>query len=272
MIGTRSNVSVHLTERDLKIMGDLYRFRFLTFGQLKEKYFERRSKGTLSNRLSRLKFAGFVSRMPVGVLPGGGIDRSIGTLFRLTPKGITALRTAMPSEIYFSLSPVTVAALHHDTVLNSLLVWSERENPGAEIITEGGLRRKLGGTRSQVPDALIVDTTSGTRIAVELELTQKSESRYREIVLNYQLSKDYDHVLYVLGNAAIESKLKKVITGGGSISGAGPESFHPFAFAPLEKVLREKRFSPMALLGVGRSNVIPLASRIKKTENSGVIV
>ena len=87
MVHAHKKVVVHLTGRDLEILADLYRFGLLTFRQLKAKYFPGHSKSTLSNRLSRLKFAGFVASHPVGVLPGGETERKIGTLFRLTRRG-----------------------------------------------------------------------------------------------------------------------------------------------------------------------------------------
>ncbi len=265
-------IAVHLTDRDRLILRDLHCFGFLTFRQLKEKYFEHRSKGTLSNRLSRLKFAGFISSHPIGTLPGGGTERVVGTIFRLTRRGVLVLRSALPGEWIDDPQPITIATLHHDACLNSLLLWCERENPEVEILASTALRRKNGGSRNQVPDAVILDKRKGLRIAVELELTQKSESRYREIVLNYQLSKDYDHVLYVVGNAAIESKLKQVILGGGNTSDLGPDSFRPFSFVSFEKIHAARKFSPIAIVASVVTNIIPIHSRREKMEaEEGVV-
>ena len=49
------------------------------------------------------------------------------------------------------------------------------------------------------------------KIALELELTAKSEKRYRELILKYRLSKDFNKVLYVTNQRQIETKIKSLL-------------------------------------------------------------
>ena len=50
-------------------------------------------------------------------------------------------------------------------------------------------------------------------MALELELTAKSEMRYREIILSYRTSSEFDSVLYVVKELSIQKKIGGLITG-----------------------------------------------------------
>lgn len=68
---------------------------------------------------------------------------------------------------------------------------------------------KLGkqGDR-KVPDGFFEKNTS--RIAFELELSEKSKRRYKKIISNYNSDDRYDFILYVCGSATLRYKLKKL--------------------------------------------------------------
>ena len=50
-------------------------------------------------------------------------------------------------------------------------------------------------------------------MALEIELTAKSEMRYREIILSYRTSAEFDSVLYVVKDISIQKKIGGLIIG-----------------------------------------------------------
>lgn len=50
-------------------------------------------------------------------------------------------------------------------------------------------------------------------MALEIELTAKSEMRYRDIILSYRTSSEFKKVLYVVKDKSIQRKLGGLITG-----------------------------------------------------------
>ncbi len=69
-----------------------------------------------------------------------------------------------------------------------------------------GLFGRHGSPQHHYPD-LMLDTTSGHRVAVELELTSKSTGRMDRIMLAYATDARIDHVLYLVGNPRIAQRV-----------------------------------------------------------------
>ena len=180
------------------------------------------------------------------------------------------LRQNGPGHFDSDIVPTPLATLHHDTVVNSLILKSEDEDRNLRIETGPELRRQNGGQKSQIPDAVITFPDSGRRIAVELELTQKSDTRYREIILEYQLSRIYDGILYVVGSPAIETKIKRVILQAPNVNGLPSESFRPFSFLPLPEALSARSFWPSFGSSLEHSNVVTLSSKLENRKQSEV--
>ncbi|HXH76683.1 MAG TPA: hypothetical protein VNJ08_17060 [Bacteriovoracaceae bacterium] len=67
--------------------------------------------------------------------------------------------------------------------------------------------------KNRIPDAVIIDPRANKKMALELELTGKSEMRYRDIILSYRTSSDFEKVLYVVKDKSIQRKLGGLITG-----------------------------------------------------------
>ena len=55
-------------------------------------------------------------------------------------------------------------------------------------------------------------------VALELELTAKSEKRYRELILKYRLAKDFESVVYITSSDAIRNKIQSLLGGFGMTS------------------------------------------------------
>ncbi|MCK6597221.1 MAG: hypothetical protein L6Q37_02560, partial [Bdellovibrionaceae bacterium] len=68
------------------------------------------------------------------------------------------------------------------------------------------------------PDAILSDTNGKLTIALELELTAKSERRYRELILKYRLAKDFESVIYVTSSEVIRNKIQNILGTAGMVS------------------------------------------------------
>jgi hypothetical protein len=74
---------------------------------------------------------------------------------------------------------------------------------------------------------------------VELELTAKSEKRYREIVLRYRLASAYARVLYVTNSREVVQKLARVLDETLEPLGANPP-ISKFLVAKISELLPPK--------------------------------
>jgi hypothetical protein len=103
-------------------------------------------------------------------------------------------------------NPVTLnlSCLYHDLLLTDVL----RVFKSSWIAT-----KPVKENTNRIPDAVLVDPRTNKKMALELELTSKSEMRYREIILSYRSSSEFESVLYVVKDEAIQKKIGGLITG-----------------------------------------------------------
>jgi hypothetical protein len=76
---------------------------------------------------------------------------------------------------------------------------------GKEIIRKSQTKGQL------VPDFVFEMPNQKHKIAIELEMTMKSEQRYRDILTDYRCSKEFEKVIYVTPNVGIRDKCLKVL-------------------------------------------------------------
>jgi hypothetical protein len=184
---------VRLTERDVAVLRDLVRFGVLAAPQLKRRHWPRaRNLFTTWQRLRELRRAGYVDRYVLGF----GQEAA----YLPTGRGVTLSGLALPTP---RCRPEFLTAVwHHLTVADVAFALLERF-PGAAWTTERELRRArrtaaadafgptpegetvgaTGAARGKVPDGVL--TLRGRRMAVEVELTQKSALAYAQIVATY---------------------------------------------------------------------------------------
>jgi hypothetical protein len=80
----------------------------------------------------------------------------------------------------------------------------------------------------------------------ELELTAKSERRYREIILQYRLHPLFPKVLYIVSGAAIQEKIAYEITNQKRIPGLPVPSTGKFYFVTLSALLVDPMAAPIS--------------------------
>jgi len=107
-----------------------------------------------------------------------------------TPKGMRLSGTG------FRTWPPNVTLLKHLCTVNEVRLHIEARSPTAEWTSERELARD-NDTPSHLPDAVVL--LDGQSIAIEVELTLKSERRLKAILNN--LSSEHDAILYFTSHA-----------------------------------------------------------------------
>ncbi len=202
---------VSLTPRDLFLLEQLYENVLLSFPQVCRKVFPGKAKSTMLNRLGKLESMGFIERWRVPVLDSKQPGPGVFVVFSITRKGIGALSARYPGQV-LRPKPIRVHGygVYHDVLLVDVLDVLRERFPGLTA-TNGRLWSEQASASTVNPDAVLELPGAKERWALELELTPKSEKRYREIVLRYRLQSAFDRVLYVTDSREVVQKLARVL-------------------------------------------------------------
>jgi len=204
-------ISVVPTERDFSILKSLYEFVVLSFPQISKMHFQGKAKPTIVNRLTKLEESGLIQRLKIPRLQLNKEVGLISVVFQITRLGILILQKQYPG---FELrqDPVRLRpySVDHDLLLVDVMMAFKNKFPGSKII-HGELYFNNQSPSTLKPDVILVLPNGQGKIAVELELTAKSEKRYRELILKYRLAKDFTKVLYVTSHRQIEVKIKGIL-------------------------------------------------------------
>lgn len=210
MINEMLKPGVLLTTRDYSILEDLYHYTVMSFLKIKDKHFQNVGKATAINRLSKLELAGFILRKRLPRFIQSGTDLQVSVVYQITKDGIKELQKRHSFEV-FKHEPIILSPLSidHDLLLNDVMdTLSEKLKP--DKILNGKLIDKEKHTNGINPDAVCF--CGDERIAIELELSLKSEQRYRDLILKYRLAHDFKKVIYVTAFHSIQAKLIEVIS------------------------------------------------------------
>ena len=204
---------LRVSDRDLGVLLDLYNNVFLAFYQIKDIHFKNRAKPTVYNRLSKLTKSGLIGVLSVNLKAHHRHHEDVGVLYKITKQGLLVLKTYFP-QITFrdEPAPINMGALFHDLILTDVLRKLKTSFRDCEIINSK-VEQKTNGLLTKLPDAVMKNTKSGVETAIEIELTAKSEKRYRDIVLNYRMDSRFKNVLYIVSNTAIRGKIGGIVTG-----------------------------------------------------------
>lgn len=206
-------VGLRVSDRDLRLMLDLYENTFLSFYQIREEHFKDRAKPTVYNRLSKLINAKLIKSLRVYLVAHHRDNQDLGVIYQITKEGLSTLRSYFPNKA-FRKDPVSISfyTLYHDLLLTDLLKRMRREYPGFKFVNT----KLLGGDPREsmkLPDAVMKCAKTNELIAIELELTAKSLRRYEDIILSYRTNSKYKKVFYIVGSDQIRRKIGGVITG-----------------------------------------------------------
>lgn len=204
-------VSVMPTERDFAVLKSLYDFVVMSFPQIGQRHFAGKAKPTIVNRLTKLESAGLIQRLKVPRLEIGGTQNVISVVFQITRLGILVLQKCHP-EFELRSEPIKLRpySVDHDLLLVDVMQAMKNKFPGCEVI-HGELYFKDASHLGLRPDAVLLLSNGQGAVALELELTAKSEKRYRDLILKYRLTKDFTKVIYVISHRQIETKIKTIL-------------------------------------------------------------
>jgi DNA-binding Lrp family transcriptional regulator len=237
--------NVFLTPRDLGVLESLYANCVMTFSQIAKRHFPNASKPTVLNRLAKLERAMVLRRERIPRMELGFDKHAIGVVFQITRDGISVLRQRR-QEYDFKLQPLRIHpyTLHHDLVLVDLAAALKVRFANATV-TNGRLHKADSQTNQGLePDIVVTLPDRNEKIAIELELSDKSEKRYREIVLRYRLSKEYGKVIYFIDDPFVRGLLTRVILN----RNPHPQETPPtgkFYFSPLSQFINSPTTAPI---------------------------
>ncbi|MCB0415200.1 MAG: replication-relaxation family protein [Bdellovibrionales bacterium] len=257
--------NVRISQRDLNLLFDIYENVFLAFYQIHERHFRHRAKPTVYNRLSKLMRGGFLQplRVNLNAYHHGGFD--IGVIYQITPKALSVIRNYTICDTFDKgILQLNRANLYHDLVLTDVILKLKNHFPTCKI-KNAKLQKFDPKDASRLPDAILNCPHSNSKVAIELELTAKSENRYQEIIHQYRVHSDFSHVLYVVGKENLFLKMGGLITGFKNRFKATDET-GKFYFIALGEVL--KCSQPKFLSGMGGlKNIHPQKVNFKMEEN-----
>ena len=208
---SKKSSHVVLTDRDLKLLLELYENVVTSFYQIHDLFFSGRSHATVMNRLRLLEENGYIVRTKVPRIKSWRGDREIGVVFQVTTKAIRILQMKH-SELVFNERPVvlSVPTLDHDLLINDIKSKLIGKYPGYKWINGKNLNPK---DLRKIPDAVLVLANEPKAIAIELELHAKSSQRYSQIITEFRLTSGIEKVIYITPNEQIDRKIKSVIEG-----------------------------------------------------------
>lgn len=208
---SKKSSHVVLTDRDLKMLMELYENVVTSFYQIHDLFFNGRSHATVMNRLRLLEENSYIVRTKIPRIKSWRGDREFGVVFQVTTKTIRVLQMKH-SDLVFNERPVvlSIPTLDHDLLINDIKSKLIDKYPGYKWVNGKNLNPK---DLRKIPDAILVLANEPKAIAIELELHAKSSQRYSQIITEFRLSAGIEKVIYVTPNEQIDRKIMSVIEG-----------------------------------------------------------
>lgn len=249
---------MRITQRDLSLLSLLCQNTVMSFEEVRLWAFEGRHKATVCNRLSKLEQMALLRRINVGNFIYKRNMRPVGVVVQITKRGVEILKSCgrFDERWRHEPVPVNIQSLIHDLELNGVLRGIGERLPSSTLINGKHLSKDGSPLRSKIPDAVLELTATdlegakrlgligpeaglkgaaSVKVAVELELTTKSDRRYREILTGYRMSRAVDRVLYLSHDVAVFRKIQSVLAGFPIKGEIRPHS-GIFSFLPLSSV------------------------------------
>jgi len=205
-------ISIRVTERDLEVLMGCYANVFLSFKQIKKRYFKEQERTTAYSRLSLLMRSGYLQSVSVG----GILDEksTVSVVYQVTRLAYELLLKKCPEETEDEvfLNKINLSCVWHDHLLSDV-IWQLKSRKSDMKVLNTKVFQITRWRHGKKPDAVLLDLKSQKKCAVELELTRKSDRRYRDIVSNYRIGNEFESVIYVTKTEALSEKIKEVIRG-----------------------------------------------------------
>lgn len=207
-------LSTTLTLRDENLLLFLWTWKLSTLKTLAYVFFPETSLIVAYHRLCKLRNAGFLRQR---------IDESgrirVWTLDR---KGFAALANRLPELEEYGFGSENI---EHDLFVNALHLgnWARTLPDGVELFTEQQLRRYkmemypewAPKNKNHRPDGYwhLAQGPHQLTMALEVELSAKSASRYEAIAKFYDFYDSVDRVIWLVANTQLSTKILKAASG-----------------------------------------------------------
>jgi hypothetical protein len=185
----------------------------MSMEQIRRYIFTNNAWPTITNRITKLEQGELIERLKVANLIHPLRFTNVGTVLKITSLGIRTLANKFASKTFSEgVSDIRVQQLQHDLLLLDIVESLKTKHPKNDFV-EGSRHVKGVGDQTRVPDFVMIDPESKETTAIELELTAKSERRYRHIILDYRMSKSFSKVLFVTASETIKRKIMTEVLG-----------------------------------------------------------
>jgi hypothetical protein len=238
---------VVLTERDLAVMTQIATQRFVSASEIAHLWSSSPKNKNHYVRLRELTQAGFVEPLV------GDDGHRLG--YRLTRRGIEMLPSEdlkIKARDYRSFT--YRSSFDHDVLLQRVRNVIEASPLVSGYLPEHEVRKRLSekyGRKERkdqgykVPDALfnLRTSTRTMRVALELEISRKSESRYRKMFRELLTSSDFEIVIFITDTEKRTEALRKIISdvmANDSVVKSWPTKRGMY-FATIEEILTRKQ-------------------------------
>ncbi len=204
-----------LTDRDLDILLYLAKKGISTRRNLHSLFWTTDIKSNAHHkRLKRLIDAGFLIHT---------CKYSQGSPLKLTSIGHKYLKKHLPELYSFNFLHKNYGSeFSHDETLAKVLDVFEQSPCVDNIIHEKDIPKYLTNNKNssvalkalrKLPDAIIeiYIKNKNRYFAIEIELTQKGRKRYKKIIKQHLISKDWDFILYLFEDPTIEKMIQNTI-------------------------------------------------------------
>jgi hypothetical protein len=205
----KSQKRIEITKRDLEILQFIFERRAVTHQQIAKVFFPSSHRCVPHKRLVKICKTGFLSKKS---LYG---DRQI-LFYSLTDKGISEVKKVYKYEM--SNANYKSDSIHHDIGLVEVRKRLEEMSMVVDYLSESMLQSCIDLIESDKfnqfsilnSDAvLVIDTQkSQFQVAIEYEVSNKSEARYIRKLSDYYLSDKIEGIFYICGNSHIEKLIR----------------------------------------------------------------
>jgi len=187
---------MRIGKRDIEVMGWMLEQKFLTIDQARRVFWKDTEGGEREayRRLLQLKREGYLKTSKKSIY------RNV--LYMVTAEGMKVLRVYERDRGLNENSDLDNACLKHDVVVTDIRIMFRKWGYG-DWASERVITRHIALRR--IPDGVVYH--GGKCFAIEYESTRKSQKRYEDIFLEYELERQIDKVIYIVDTSVLLTTL-----------------------------------------------------------------
>ena len=152
------------------------------------------SSATAYRRIKKLYDAGYLKR--------NRVLHNQSRIYWPSSKSILSIQDELKR-----IKNISLGTFHHDKTLVDLALSLEFKTNG-NYIPERRIRQERANQTGRVPDGCL-RLLNDQKIAIELELSMKSQARIQKIIKSYMTNFDYNEVWYFTNKPSVERALQK---------------------------------------------------------------